>query len=435
MSAPHDEGACAASSRGTSSVAVVGAGMVGLATAWHLQELGDEVTLVDRSHVAAGSSWGNAGWITPGLTAPLPEPAVLRYGLGTLFQASSPVYVLPRPDLRLARFLVGFARHCTGRRWARGAHAYAPLNAAALGAFEEIAEAGDAPRTRPASPFLAGFRNAHDRAHLVAELTSMKALARAHGQRLDFTPLTGAEARELEPALSGEVTAGLRIEGQHFINPPLFMTRLAVAVVERGGKLVEGVEVDSLRADRTGVSVGYAHGGDDRFDAVVLATGAWLGGLAESFGVRRLVQAGRGYSFSVTGDTVPDNPVYFPAQRLACTPLETPGGRRLRVGGMMEFQSPDAPLNPRRIEAMVDAARPLLTGLDLDDRADEWVGSRPCTTDGLPLIGRTRSARVFVGGGHGMWGIALGPVTGRLLAEQVVTGATPAALSPFDPLR
>jgi D-amino-acid dehydrogenase len=102
---------------------------------------------------------------------------------------------------------------------------------------------------------------------------------------------------------------------------------------------------------------------------------------------------------------------------------------------MMEFRSPDAPLDPRRIEAIVAATRPMLDGVDLDARQDEWVGSRPCTTDGLPLVGATRSPRVFTAGGHGMWGIALGPLTGRLLAERIVTGVTPPELVAFDPLR
>jgi D-amino-acid dehydrogenase len=172
-----------------------------------------------------------------------------------------------------------------------------------------------------------------------------------------------------------------------------------------------------------------------RHDAVVLATGAWLGQLARRHGVRRVVQAGRGYSFSVPCDPMPRGPVYFPTQRVACTPLTTPAGRRLRVAGMMEFRGADAPLDPRRIAAIVDAARPLLRGADLDARLDEWVGSRPCTSDGLPLIGATASPRVFVAGGHGMWGVALGPVTGQLLAERIVTGAAPAELVPFDPLR
>lgn len=213
------------------------------------------------------------------------------------------------------------------------------------------------------------------------------------------------------------------------------MAQLADAVVARGGKLVEGIGVSGIRDDKSGVTLTYSDGGKDQFQAVVLSTGAWLGDLAAQFGVRRLVQAGRGYSFSVTGEDVPTNPIYFPSQRVACTPMQTPDGPRLRVAGMMEFCSPDAPLDNRRVQAIADTVRPLLHGLDLDAREEEWVGSRPCTPDGLPLIGSTKSDRVFIGGGHGMWGVALGPVTGKLLAQQFVTGQVPSQLTPFDPLR
>ncbi|MEE2035454.1 NAD(P)/FAD-dependent oxidoreductase, partial [Rhodococcus chondri] len=163
---------------------------------------------------------------------------------------------------------------------------------------------------------------------------------------------------------------------------------------------------------------------------VVVATGAWLNALAHPFRVRTRVQAGRGYSFSVRPDELPKNPVYFPVQRVACTPLHD----RFRIAGMMEFRSPDAPLDPRRVQAIVDAARPLLRGVEWEARTEEWVGSRPCTADGLPLIGGTRSPRVFVAGGHGMWGVALGPLTGRLLAE-AMTGKPDPVLQHFDPLR
>ena len=92
---------------------------------------------------------------------------------------------------------------------------------------------------------------------------------------------------------------------------------------------------------------------------------------------------------------------------------------------MMEFRAPDAALDRRRIDAIVNATRPLLSGVDLDERRDEWVGSRPCTADGLPLIGRTNAPAVFVAGGHGMWGIALGPLTGKLLAHRIASGVHP----------
>ncbi len=408
-------------------VAVVGAGMVGLATAWFLQESGVAVTVYERDRVGAGASWGNAGWLTPGLTAPLPEPAVLRYGLRAVLSPRSPVYLPLRADATLVRFLAGFLRHSTGRRWRQGMAAYAPLNGRALDAFDALSAGGVPAATHRAVPFLACFRRESEAAALVAELGHI----RDAGQDVGFATLTGAQARAVEPALTDEVGAAVELSGQRYLHPPEYVRSLALAVRARGGELVEGTGVTGLREERGGVTVVTSTGQQHRHDAVVLATGAWLGALAARFGVRTPVQAGRGYSFSVPVEEMPAGPLYFPQQRVACTPL----GTRLRIAGMMEFRSPDAPLDPRRIDAIVDAVRPFLRGADLDDRRNEWVGSRPCTPDGLPLLGRTSSARVFVAGGHGMWGIALGPVTGMLMAQTVLKGEAPPELAPFDPLR
>jgi D-amino-acid dehydrogenase len=410
------------------SVAVVGAGMVGLATAWFLQEHGVRVTVLDRAGVAAGSSWGNAGWLTPGLATPLPEPAVLRYGVRAVLNPSSPVYVPVTGDPRLLDFLARFARNSTGRRWSRAMAALIPLNSRALGAFDALADGGVSAPTHDAKNFLAAYRTVAERETLLEELRQINAA----GQRIDFDVLDGDAAREFEPALSTEIGAAICLREQRFVNPGEFVNALADAVVRRGGRIVGGATVTGLRDSGAEVRLGGTlHGAEADHDAVVLATGSWLGQLARQFGVRTPVQAGRGYSFSVAMEHLPADPVYFPAARVACTPV----GERLRIAGMMEFRRPDAPLDPRRIRAIVDAVRPLLHGADLDDRADEWVGARPCTPDGLPLIGRTRSPHVVVAGGHGMWGITLGPVTGRLLAETIATGQAAAELAPFDPLR
>ncbi|MFF5262899.1 NAD(P)/FAD-dependent oxidoreductase [Actinomadura viridis] len=408
-------------------VAVVGAGMIGLSTAWFLQERGVEVTVYDRRDVAAGASWGNAGWLTPGLATPLPEPAVLAYGLRAVLSPSSPVYVPPSASPRLLRFLAGFARNSTAARWRRAMESLVPINGRALPSFDALTSGGVRAETIEAGSFLAAYRTAAERRVLLEEIEHI----RAAGQELEFEALTGDRARELEPCLSGEVGAAILLRGQRYIDPGRFVHALADSVRDRGGKIRTGEAVDGLRDEAGGVAVRTSGAGPERYDAAVIASGVWLGELAGRFGVRALVQAGRGYSFSVPVDRVPGAPVYFPAQRVACTPL----GDRLRVAGMMEFRRPEAPLDGRRIRAIVEAARPLLRGADLDERRDEWVGSRPCTRDGLPLIGVTRSPRVFAAGGHGMWGITLGPATGRLLSEMIVTGRRPAELDPFDPLR
>ncbi|MFP5345878.1 MAG: NAD(P)/FAD-dependent oxidoreductase [Actinomycetes bacterium] len=400
--------------------------MVGLATAWFLQERGVEVTVLEREHVAAGSSWGNAGWLTPGITTPLPEPAVLKYGVKAVVSPSSPVYVPPKADPKLIKFLLGFVGHSTTKAWQRAMNQLVPMNRLALGAFDQLTEGGVNASTREASPFIAAYRSEEDRKGLLEELVHI----REAGQQIEVDVVTGDEARATEPSLSQEITAALLLHGQRFIHPGAFVEALADSVRSRGGKIEEGVQVTGLQTGGLQPLVSTT-AGPRPFDAVVLATGAWLGRLARPLGVRKVVQAGRGYSFSVPAQHVPEGPVYFPQERVACTPL----GDRLRVAGMMEFRSPDAPLDPRRIKASVDAARPLLTGVDLDDRQDEWVGSRPCTADGLPLIGATRAQGIYVAGGHGMWGISLGPLTGRLLADLVVTGERPAELAPFDPLR
>jgi D-amino-acid dehydrogenase len=427
MSSEHRQQNTAATAGTPRQVAVIGAGIVGLSTAWFLQEAGVQVTVYERDHVGAGASWGNAGWLTPALTAPLPEPAVLRYGLRAMLSPRSPVYVPLRADRSLLRFMTGFVAHSTARRWRAGMAAYVPLNERALEAFDVLAAGGMPAATHRTDTFLACFRRERDAAGLLAELEQI----RDAGQHVGFHPVTGWRVRATEPALSDRVEAAVQIHGQRYLHPPEFVWSLGLAVRERGGELVQGVDVTDLRHERGGVAVVTDDGERHRHDAVVIATGTWLGELAGQFGVRQPVQAGRGYSFSVPVEQMPRGPLYFPTQRVALTPL----GGRLRVAGMMEFRRPGDPLDPRRITAIVEAVRPFLTGVDLDERRNEWVGSRPCTPDGLPLVGRTGSPRVFVAGGHGMWGVTLGPITGQLLAQTILKGEAPPELAPFDPLR
>ncbi|MGD7705299.1 NAD(P)/FAD-dependent oxidoreductase [Microlunatus sp. Y2014] len=407
-------------------IAVVGAGMVGLATAWFLQDHDVEVTVFDRTGVAAGSSWGNAGWLTPGIATPLPEPAVLQYGIRAVFSPSSPVYVPPSLKPDFLRFVFGFTRHSTTKAWRRAMESLVPINDLSLASFDLLSEGGVAAPTLAAEHFLAAYRTEAERATLLAEIEHIH----ESGGDISFDALSGEEARTLEPALSDEIGAAIVLHGQRFVDPGSYVAALADSVVARGGEVRTGVDVTQLADVRGTVHVTTSEGTEE-FDQVVVATGAWLGQLVRDFGVKRVVQAGRGYSFSVHADNLPTGPVYLPAARVACTPI----GERLRVAGMMEFRRPDAPLDQRRVTAIVEAARPLLTGVDLDHRQDDWVGSRPCTIDGLPLIGATRSPRVWVAGGHGMWGITLGPVTGRLLAQQITSGRMPAELRPFAPLR
>ncbi|WP_033431032.1 NAD(P)/FAD-dependent oxidoreductase [Saccharothrix syringae] len=410
---------------GPRSAVVVGAGVVGLSTAWFLQERGVEVTVVDRASVAAGASWGNAGWIAPGLAIPLNEPSSLRHVPRSLLSRTAPLHVPPTADPQLWAFLARFAANCRRSSWTRAVEANLPLNEECVETFDVLTANGVDAVTADA-PITAAFRTPRRAQGLLREL---RALADA-GQPVDHVELDGDRLREHVPLASPALTAGVRVDRQRHVDPGAFVEALARSVVARGAT-IRLLEVVDVRAGARGVTVHPRTGRAVTADVAVVATGAWLTPLARRWGVRVPVRAGRGYSFTVPVDRPVPGPIYLPDVRVACTPYRD----GLRVAGTMEFRDPDAPGSHARLEAVVASARPLLDGVRWDERRDVWVGPRPVTPDGRALIGAVRLPGVYVAGGHGMWGLAHGPVTGRLLAEQITTGKQPGALRPFDPLR
>src|SRR5699024_5201153 len=264
-------------------VVVVGAGMVGLSTAWYLQAENVRVTVVDRTGVAAGSSWGNAGWLAPALTLPLPDPAILATGIRAVLSPKSPVYVPPRADMKLARFLAGFARHSTPGQWRSAMQVFARANDMALDAYDELAGAdvgAVAQPTKPSQPFLAVFASETDRGDLVNEFAGV----RQAGGHVDYDLLDRREITSIEPALGPGAGCGLNLHDQRYINPPKYMGALADAVVARGGEVIDGVHVTNVEQAGGGVRVERADGQDLTADAAVIASGTWLGDLAREHG-------------------------------------------------------------------------------------------------------------------------------------------------------
>jgi D-amino-acid dehydrogenase len=305
-----------------------------------------------------------------------------------------------------------------------------PLGNAALEAYDAFSAGGVDAAPTQSRHHLACFTDLASRDTFNRHLEGL----RRQGVRVEFETLDGASARTSSPVVSESVIGAVALRGQRFLDPTLFVPALAASVIERGGTIETSVGVRTLRDVGRGVEVLVMHDGRPtvrRFDAVVVCTGAWLSELVHRFGVRVPVRAGRGYSFNARLEETVSDPVYLPDQHLACTPMRG----RLRIAGSMEFRRPNEPLDPRRISAMVEAARPMLQNVDLDDRTDEWVGPRPVSADGLPLAGPTRSPRVWCVGGHAMEGMVLGPVTARLVAEGFALGRLPRALLPLDPLR
>jgi D-amino-acid dehydrogenase len=405
------------------SAIVVGAGIVGLSTAWFLQERGVEVTVIDRVGVAAGASWGNAGWIAPALSAPLNDPRMLRYALRSLPNRQGPLRISPSLDPILWRFLLQFTANCRESSWRRAVQDNLTLNNDCMAAYDALVSNGvDAPITD--APITALFHTSADAEHLLEQLQRLENV----GQPSSTTELTGAEVREQVPLSSSAVTVGVRINDQRFIDPGKFVHALGRSVVERGAEL-RTEDIADVRPFAGGVVVQPRGGSALAADAAVIATGAWLPELVRRW-VWTPVQAGRGYSFTVPVDRPVFGPIYLPDVRVACTPLDA----KLRVTSMMELRRPDAPASAGVVDAMVESTGRYLEGVRWAERDDVWVGPRPLSPDGRPLVGEV-CGRLFVAGGHGMWGMKQGPATGRLLAEQITTGKQPPGLRGFNPLR
>ncbi|WP_314174025.1 NAD(P)/FAD-dependent oxidoreductase [Streptomyces winkii] len=409
--------------RRTESVTVVGGGLIGLCCAYYLREAGLRVTVVERHHVGSGASRGNAGEVCPDLVTPLPAPGVIGPALRTLPRPDSPLYIRPRLNAELVRFLAGFARNSTRRRHAEGVRALSRLAAGSFRLFEELEAAGvDADAVKRGFVFAYASPRSANRA-----LRGFREL----GAPLGSGVVQGAELAELEPALGPGAVAGILVEDQWSVVPSLFVDRLAGVLREHGVEIVEGARVTSV-SESGGRTHVRTSAGDVTGDAAVVAAGVWSRGLCRGLGADVGLFPGKGYSFSVDADPMPRRVVHLGDARVVLTPM----GKQLRVAGTMEFDSDADAFHPRRIRAIVNAARGCLKSADWAARHEEWVGARVMTPDGLPAIGLVPGrSRVYLASGHNMLGLMLGPATGRMVAGLVTDRPDPAISTLLSPGR
>lgn len=296
------------------------------------------------------------------------------------------------------------------------------LSVDAVAAYQEMEESGVDPLTKEA-PILAAFRDEDGSQGFRQELDKV---GHIFGES-EIEPLAGSELRNRYAVLAPVVTFGLLLKAQRYVDAHAFCRAVAPLL----GDVREGMRVVGVDATGKGVTLALANGERVVGDSLVWAAGAWTQYFSRRLGIKVPLMAGRGYSFQVATPSEVASPVYFPVERLACTPR----GDGLRIGGTMELAGPEDALDPRRIDAMVGVASELFTGIDLSDRRESWVGPRPVTADGLPLIGRANLDNVWVASGHGMWGVTHGPITGKLVAKALMEGVVDERLGALDPLR
>jgi len=406
-------------------VLVVGGGVVGAATALELAERGASVTLLERGgSLAWECSAGNAGLICPSHAAPLATPAALRDGLRWLAKADSPFYLRPRPGV--LPWIARFTAAATPARAARSAILIRELSSASLALHRELAARGlDTGLEERGTLNVFGSEAAFEAAKREA------AEAASHGIRSEI--FEGSRARELEPALAGDPAGVVYYPGDAHCEPLGFVEAVGAAAEQAGVRIRTRTEALGLRRRNGRVESVVTTAGDLRAGTVVLAAGAWSPGLARSLGVPLPVEGGKGYHVDLaSGPGDPRIPLWFQETRVIATPLRG----RLRLAGTLELTGLDASVDSRRVNAVLAAGRQGVAGVAGRQVLEVWRGLRPCSPDGLPIVGRSeRVENLILATGHGMMGLTLAPVTAKLVAGVVQGEPEPPELAALSPDR
>ncbi|NQV71797.1 FAD-dependent oxidoreductase [bacterium] len=405
-------------------VVIAGGGVVGLCSAYYLQKTGVSVLIVDRGRYSEAASTGNAGMIVPSHIVPLSAPGVIAKGLKWLMNPESPLYIKPSANPKFMKWLWLFQKHCTAEHVARSIPILRDLSlmsrdlfsdVCALPGFEEVGLAHD------------GLLMLHRSDYAKKDNLELADLAENAG--LEISRLSAQETMDLEPALKSELTGSVFFKQDASIHPERFMRALESHLRAAGVHFLDA-EVKSF--ERSGGAVHAVGTTKGRFSSkhVVLAAGSWSPFLASKLGSAIAVQPAKGYSITV--------PVSEPSLKIPCILTDekvtiTPMPGCLRFGGTLALQGYDNSIDERRASPIRRLAETYCDGVDkVVDKVPTWAGFRPASPDGLPFIGALPAApNVFAATGHGMMGVTLGPVTGKLISELIGGGPASLDVAPF----
>jgi glycine/D-amino acid oxidase-like deaminating enzyme len=405
-------------------VAVVGAGIIGLATAFRLAAGGREVVVVDPNEPGSGASYGNAGTFAPYACVPVGNPDVLRNLPSLFFNPESPLAIRLEALPALAPWLLRFVRQSLPTAARRNGAALAGLLKEAMPAWRDIVRHGQ----------LADLLHEEGCLYLYREKMPAKDVEWSARLRTEMgirqRHLTAAEVAEMEPALP-PVAGGLFFPDAAHINDPAALSRRMAAKLESLSASFQRARVERLEPQSDGKIRLTC---DDRFveaHSVVLAAGAWSRSLALQVGDKIPLDTERGYHIEFDMDV--------PLIKRPVSPIDlgfylTPMVGRLRVAGTVELGGLAAPVNPKRIALLERGARKIFP--NLGPVRGQWLGFRPSLPDSLPVIGRSRHCGNLIHAfGHGHLGMTLAGITSQAVAALVERRNDVPELSAFGPSR
>lgn len=407
---------------------VIGGGVIGLLAAYELRRRGHDVTVLERGEPGKGASKGNAGWVTPSLSGPVPAPGIVATSLKWMLNPDSPLYIRPSAVPQLAGWLLTFWKHCNPRAYHAGLTATAQLNRRTMEHFDALVQAGlQFEMYQTGLLFVCLEEATIDR--LMRDFTELESFGLGTPRRY-----SAEEIRQLEPVFNSNVVGGVWMEKERHVRPESLLAAVLKWLQANGVEVYSQTPVSGFDSEGRRVTGVKTAKGTWPADQVLIATGAEAAFLARQAGFNLPMQAGKGYSITIHEPQLRiGRPMYLEEARVALSPYKG----TLRVAGTMELSGINAHLDQRRVEAIRrGASRYLLDGWEKGSRTEVWAGMRPMLPDGLPAIGRAPGyENLFVAAGHAMLGITLGPSTAVAIADVMTKGESDYDLMPFDPGR
>ena len=390
-------------------VIVLGGGVIGLCSAYYLKNRGFEVTILDKGDFFSGTSFGNAGMIVPSHFVPLAQPGMIAKGIKWMFDAESPFYVKPRFSRSLLDWGWKFYQHSSEKHVTGAAQLLKELNLESKKLYVSLCDQFEDIKI--------------DEKGLIMYCQTQRALDeeatlanQAMKLGLKAVVMDNQQLNDLDPNLTLDVKGGVYFPEDAFFSPKLFLEKLKSDLKAAGVKMVS--YVDNLKfvvhEDLRSIDTNQGLFSADQF---VISAGVWTGKLAQFLGLNIPMQPGKGYSFTL------ENPVETPRICSILTEAKvavTPMSEGLRFAGTMEIGALNFNVDQRRVHGIKKSIGKYFPSFNMTDfkEAKIWSGLRPCSPDGLPYIGRTKKlSNVLLAAGHGMMGMSLGPITGKLIAE------------------
>ncbi|WP_157217798.1 D-amino acid dehydrogenase [Flavisphingomonas formosensis] len=402
-------------------VVVLGAGVIGVTSAYYLAEAGHEVTVVDRQPgPALETSFGNAGEISPGYASPWAAPGVPLKALRWLFMEHAPLILRPKPDMAMLRWLAAMLRNCTASRYALNKSRMVGLAEFSRDELVALRRRLGIRYDERSQGTLQLFRT---QKQLDASASDI-AVLRSYGVEYELLDRGGCVAAEPGLAAAKEkFVGGLRLPGDETGDCRLFTTALAEWLAARGVSFRYGTAINALVEEGGRITGLKTDHGLIRGDAYLVALASYSPALLRPLGLRLPVYPVKGYSITVPIEEesrAPVSTLLDESYKIAITRL----GNRIRVGGMAEISGFDRTLPARREATLLHCLSDLFPGAAKAGETSFWSGLRPMTPDGPPIVGATPIGNLFLNTGHGTLGWTMACGSGRLIAS-IVGGAEP----------